>query len=106
MQKALKMTLWETYSYFLNKISDSKGSVPYILRIAILLLALKQIICVPKGNGVVIHLPGLFEEAEKNEKKGLYQFLTFLYIGNQVDVVFKLLFLTINIQCTNILHFK
>uniref|UniRef100_A0A8D0ENM1 Adenylosuccinate synthetase n=1 Tax=Strix occidentalis caurina TaxID=311401 RepID=A0A8D0ENM1_STROC len=24
-------------------------------------------------NGVVIHLPGLFEEAEKNEKKGLYQ---------------------------------
>lgn len=22
------------------------------------------------GNGVVIHLPGLFEEAEKNEKKG------------------------------------
>uniref|UniRef100_A0A8B9FG20 Adenylosuccinate synthetase isozyme 1 n=1 Tax=Amazona collaria TaxID=241587 RepID=A0A8B9FG20_9PSIT len=23
------------------------------------------------GNGVVIHLPGLFEEAEKNEKKGL-----------------------------------
>lgn len=27
---------------------------------------------VPKGNGVVIHLPGLFEEAEKNEKKGLY----------------------------------
>lgn len=55
---------------------------------------------------MVIHLPGLFEEAEKNEKKGLYQFLTFLYIGNQVDVVFKLLFLTINIQCTNILHFK
>lgn len=23
------------------------------------------------GNGVVIHLPGLFEEIEKNEKKGL-----------------------------------
>lgn len=22
------------------------------------------------GNGVVIHLPGLFEEAEKNERKG------------------------------------
>lgn len=22
------------------------------------------------GNGVVVHLPGLFEEAEKNEKKG------------------------------------
>ena len=22
------------------------------------------------GNGVVIHLPGLFEEGDKNEKKG------------------------------------
>lgn len=22
------------------------------------------------GNGVVIHLPGLFEEAEKHERKG------------------------------------
>lgn len=25
--------------------------------------------CLP-GNGVVIHLPGLFEEAEKNSQKG------------------------------------
>lgn len=24
----------------------------------------------PLGNGVVIHLPGLFEEAEKNVQKG------------------------------------
>lgn len=54
---------------------SSKCSVPYILRMTVLLLALKQIICVPKGNGVVIHLPGLFEEAEKNEKKGLYQLI-------------------------------
>lgn len=44
-----------------------------ILRMSTLFLALNQIIYVPKGNGVVIHLPGLFEEAEKNEKKGLYQ---------------------------------
>lgn len=29
----------------------------------------KSVPCVA-GNGVVIHLPGLFEEAEKNEKKG------------------------------------
>ena len=27
-------------------------------------------ICSLVGNGVVIHLPGLFEEAENNEKKG------------------------------------
>lgn len=25
------------------------------------------------GNGVVIHLPGLFEEIDKNEKKGIAQ---------------------------------
>lgn len=25
------------------------------------------------GNGVVIHLPGLFEEGDKNEKKGIYK---------------------------------
>lgn len=49
--------------------------MPYILRRRILFLALKYIIYVPKGNGVVIHLPGLFEEAEKNEKKGLYQII-------------------------------
>lgn len=29
-------------------------------------------LCLPTGNGVVIHLPGLFEEAEKNEKKGKF----------------------------------
>lgn len=35
-------------------------------------LILQQKFCVYLlGNGVVIHLPGLFEEAEKNEKKGL-----------------------------------
>lgn len=25
------------------------------------------------GNGVVIHLPGLFEEGDKNDKKGIYR---------------------------------
>lgn len=32
------------------------------------------IVCVssvPEGNGVVIHLPGLFDEIQKNEAKGL-----------------------------------
>ena len=29
------------------------------------------IICLFAGNGVVIHLPGLFEEGDKNEKKGM-----------------------------------
>lgn len=46
----------------------------HTLRMSILLLALKQTVYLPKGNGVVIHLPGLFEEAEKNEKKGLCHF--------------------------------
>lgn len=27
--------------------------------------------CSLAGNGVVIHLPGLFEEGDKNEKKGI-----------------------------------
>lgn len=27
--------------------------------------------CFLAGNGVVIHLPGLFEEGDKNEKKGI-----------------------------------
>lgn len=42
----------------------------HTLRMSILFLALIQIVYLPEGNGVVIHLPGLFEEAEKNEKKG------------------------------------
>lgn len=29
--------------------------------------------CAVTGNGVVIHLPGLFEEGDKNEKKGIYK---------------------------------
>ena len=29
------------------------------------------------GNGVVIHLPGLFEEAEKNERKGKSELKTY-----------------------------
>lgn len=33
-------------------------------------LKLELIVYFPLGNGVVIHLPGLFEEAEKNVKKG------------------------------------
>ena len=28
------------------------------------------------GNGVVIHLPGLFEEGDKNEKKGMCKWST------------------------------
>ena len=27
--------------------------------------------CPPTGNGVVVHLPGLFDEIKKNEAKGL-----------------------------------
>lgn len=32
------------------------------------------------GNGVVIHLPGLFEEAEKNERKGKSERCTVFFL--------------------------
>lgn len=35
------------------------------------------------GNGVVIHLPGLFEEAEKNERKGKSECSTFFFFPEQ-----------------------
>lgn len=34
------------------------------------------------GNGVVIHLPGLFEEGDKNEKKGI---VTKINVQNQCE---------------------
>uniref|UniRef100_UPI00358F7912 adenylosuccinate synthetase isozyme 1 A-like n=1 Tax=Myxine glutinosa TaxID=7769 RepID=UPI00358F7912 len=40
------------------------------------------------GNGVVIHLPGLFEEAEKNEKKGLKNWDKRLVISDRAHIVF------------------
>lgn len=33
------------------------------------------------GNGVVIHLPGLFEEAEKNERKGKSECCTYFFFS-------------------------
>uniref|UniRef100_A0A4W3IVQ7 Adenylosuccinate synthetase n=1 Tax=Callorhinchus milii TaxID=7868 RepID=A0A4W3IVQ7_CALMI len=40
------------------------------------------------GNGVVIHLPGLFEEADKNEKKGLKDWEKRLIISDRAHLVF------------------
>uniref|UniRef100_A0A674C152 Adenylosuccinate synthetase n=1 Tax=Salmo trutta TaxID=8032 RepID=A0A674C152_SALTR len=40
------------------------------------------------GNGVVIHLPGLLEEAEKNEKKGLKDWEKRLIISDRAHIVF------------------
>ncbi|KAM8952928.1 adenylosuccinate synthetase isozyme 2 [Pelodytes ibericus] len=40
------------------------------------------------GNGVVIHLPGLFEEAEKNCKKGLAGWEKRLNISDRAHIVF------------------
>ncbi|GCC30384.1 adenylosuccinate synthetase isozyme 1 [Chiloscyllium punctatum] len=40
------------------------------------------------GNGVVIHLPGLFEEAEKNERKGLKEWEKRLIISDRAHLVF------------------
>jgi adenylosuccinate synthase len=40
------------------------------------------------GNGVVIHIPGLFEEIEKNEKKGLLDWQKRLIISDRAHLVF------------------
>uniref|UniRef100_A0AAY4CK87 Adenylosuccinate synthetase isozyme 1 n=1 Tax=Denticeps clupeoides TaxID=299321 RepID=A0AAY4CK87_9TELE len=40
------------------------------------------------GNGVVIHLPGLFEEGDKNEKKGLKGWEKRLIISDRAHIVF------------------
>ncbi|KAI7805032.1 adenylosuccinate synthetase isozyme 1 [Triplophysa rosa] len=40
------------------------------------------------GNGVVIHLPGLFEEIDKNEKKGLKGWDKRLVISDRAHIVF------------------
>ncbi|XP_049560893.1 adenylosuccinate synthetase isozyme 1 isoform X1 [Orcinus orca] len=40
------------------------------------------------GNGVVVHLPGLFEEAEKNEKKGLKDWEKRLILSDRAHLVF------------------
>lgn len=42
------------------------------------------------GNGVVIHLPGLFEELAKNESKGLTNWQNRLVISNRAHLVFDL----------------
>nr|XP_023017501.1 adenylosuccinate synthetase [Leptinotarsa decemlineata] len=40
------------------------------------------------GNGVVIHLPGMFDEIEKNEKKGLTDWRDRLIISDRAHLVF------------------
>lgn len=40
------------------------------------------------GNGVVIHLPGLFEELSKNEAKGLHDWQNRLIISDRAHLVF------------------
>jgi len=40
------------------------------------------------GNGVVIHLPGLFDECRKNEKKGLVDWKERLLISDRAHLVF------------------
>jgi len=44
--------------------------------------------CFCLGNGVVIHLPGLFEEIEKNEAKGLTHWKERLLISDRAHLVF------------------
>ncbi|ESO12930.1 hypothetical protein HELRODRAFT_93565 [Helobdella robusta] len=40
------------------------------------------------GNGVVIHLPGLFDEIEKNESKGLTNWHDRLFVSSRAHLVF------------------
>ena len=40
------------------------------------------------GNGVVVHLPGLFEELKKNESKGLTDWRDRLLISDRAHLVF------------------
>jgi len=42
--------------------------------------------CVIAGNGVVIHLPGLFAEIEKNAAKGLVNWQDRLIISNKAHL--------------------
>ena len=42
--------------------------------------------CGCQGNGVVVHLPGLFEEIEKNEKKGLVGWQDRLLVSNRAHL--------------------
>lgn len=62
----------------------------YILKafLSCLLMDKLTIICLFKGNGVVVHLPGLFDELEKNEKKGLTGWRDRLLISDRAHLVF------------------
>ena len=40
------------------------------------------------GNGVVVHVPGLFEEIQKNEEKGLTEWKDKLKISDRAHLVF------------------
>lgn len=40
-----------------------------------------------EGNGVVIHLPGLFEELKKNELKGMHDWQDRLIISDRAHLV-------------------
>ena len=41
-----------------------------------------------EGNGVVVHLPGLFDEIYKNEAKGLKDWKERLLISDRAHLVF------------------
>lgn len=43
---------------------------------------------ISSGNGVVIHLPGLFEELKKNELKGMHGWQQRLIISDRAHIVF------------------
>lgn len=50
------------------------------------------------GNGVVIHLPGLFDECSKNEKKGLVDWKKRLLISDRAHLVFDFHQVALNIN--------
>jgi adenylosuccinate synthase len=42
------------------------------------------------GNGVVVHLPGMYEELKKCEAKGLRDWQTKLFLSDKAHLVFDL----------------
>lgn len=62
--------------------------VLWISEASVWLIKLCLLIPCNTGNGVVIHLPGLFEELQKNEVKGLRDWQNRLLISDRAHLVF------------------
>lgn len=55
-----------------------------------LIVVITMLFMFAPGNGVVIHLPGLFEELKKNENKGMRGWEQRLIISDRAHLVFDM----------------